>query len=76
MAHAKGNATGGTTGNTMRYWATLATIGALLGIGLVLHPGQGATLPPCATEDETGCYWDAQTMGNGRGHDVVTLEGK
>lgn len=32
------------------------------------------SLPACETEDSTGCYWDAQTMGNGRGQDVVTLE--
>jgi len=29
-------------------------------------------LPPCATEDSVHCYWDADTMGNGVGHDVVT----
>lgn len=34
--------------------------------------GPGGTLPPCPTEDSTGCYWDADTMGNGLGHDVVT----
>lgn len=28
-------------------------------------------LPPCATEDSTGCYWDADTMGNSQGEDVV-----
>lgn len=28
-------------------------------------------LPPCATEDSENCYWDADTMGNGEGHDVV-----
>lgn len=22
---------------------------------------------PCATEDSTSCYWDADTMGNGQG---------
>lgn len=33
-------------------------------------------LPPCQVEDETGCYWDAQTMGNGRGTDSVVLEGE
>lgn len=37
-------------------------------------PQPGAGLPPCATEDSTGCYWDADTRGNGTGHDVVTLE--
>ena len=29
-------------------------------------------LPPCATEDSSQCYWDADTMGNGQGEDVVT----
>lgn len=29
-------------------------------------------LPPCPTEDSDHCYWDAATMGNGRGQDVVT----
>jgi len=27
----------------------------------------GEPLPPCPTEDSVGCYWDAQTMGNGTG---------
>ena len=30
------------------------------------------SLPPCPTEDSDGCYWDADTMGNGTGTDVVT----
>lgn len=32
----------------------------------------GEPLPACPTEDSTGCYWDAETMGNRQGHDVVT----
>lgn len=28
-------------------------------------------LPPCPTEDSVHCYWDASTMGNGSGVDVV-----
>jgi hypothetical protein len=28
-------------------------------------------LKPCKTEDSSGCYWDAKTMGNGRGHSFV-----
>lgn len=39
------------------------------------RPELGQSLPPCATEDAVGCYWDADTMGNGRGHDVVSLPG-
>lgn len=31
-------------------------------------------LPPCATEDSTQCYWDAQTMGNGRGRSFIALD--
>jgi len=31
-------------------------------------------LPPCQTEDSNNCYWDAQTMGNGQGHDSVVIE--
>lgn len=30
-------------------------------------------IPPCATEDSDNCYWDADTMGNGTGHDSVVL---
>lgn len=26
---------------------------------------------PCPTEDSTGCYWDADTMGNGHGNSFV-----
>lgn len=55
-----------------------AAIAALLAgglIGLWISPARGLdnapTLPPCANEDGSGsvlpCYWDAQTMGNGRG---------
>ena len=28
---------------------------------------------PCATEDSTGCYWDAHTRGNGIGRDVLSI---
>ena len=31
-------------------------------------------LPPCATEDSTLCYWDADTMGNGEGHSYIALD--
>ncbi len=50
--------------------------GVVLGVMFALAPATGlapvGTLPPCPTEDSTGCYWDAQTMGNGVGNDVVT----
>lgn len=29
------------------------------------------TLPPCPEEDSTGCYWDAETRGNGLGRSVI-----
>jgi len=31
------------------------------------------SLPPCPTEDSDGCYWDADTMGNHKGTDSVTV---
>ena len=30
-------------------------------------------LPACQTEDSDNCYWDADTMGNGQGHDSVVI---
>jgi hypothetical protein len=37
------------------------------------HISEGPLLEPCPTEDSTDCYWDADTMGNGRGNDLVTV---
>lgn len=70
-------------------WAAVATvlgaaflalcIGAMLGAGIVMNAvadrslNMGDTLLPCPTEDSVGCYWDAETMGNGQGHDIVEL---
>lgn len=41
--------------------------------GYSIHHTQPMAVPrwmtrPCAEEDSVNCYWDAQTMGNGRGH--------
>ena len=33
------------------------------------------TLSPCVLEDDARCYWDADTMGNGEGHDFVVTKG-
>ena len=49
---------------------------ALTGGGIPASVNEDELLPPCATEDSTGCYWDAGTRGNGQGSDVVTLEGE
>lgn len=38
-----------------------------------VSPNAEGPLPPCPTEDSTGCYWDADTMGNGEGEDSITL---
>lgn len=57
-----------------------ALIGGILGVGLILGvaasniPADEPTLPPCATEDSDNCYWDADTMGNGLGHDSIVIE--
>jgi hypothetical protein len=45
-------------------------VGGLAGWFLALTDAT-AGLPPCATEDSSHCYWDADTRGNGLGHDVV-----
>lgn len=34
-----------------------------------------ATLPPCAAEDATTCYWDAAAHGNGAGVSFIDLGG-
>lgn len=47
-------------------------VGITLGMGLQWQIMQAFTLPACQTEDSTACYWDADTMGNGMGHDIVT----
>jgi hypothetical protein len=36
----------------------------------------GEPLPACQTEDSDNCYWDAATMGNGRGRSFVTVAGE
>lgn len=34
-----------------------------------------STLPPCAEEDSINCYWDANTMGNGKGSSFENRDG-
>lgn len=43
---------------------------AIVALSLAFAPSSDS-LPPCKSEDSTSCYWDADTMGNGYGHDVV-----
>lgn len=51
-------------------YAVVAGIVVIVALSLTLGPA-GDSLPPCKSEDGTHCYWDADTMGNGIGHDVV-----
>jgi hypothetical protein len=55
----------------------LALVAAIIVWGVViiasLTDSPGESLPPCATEDSEGCYWDAETMGNGVGNDYVSI---
>lgn len=54
---------------------------ALLALGFAVQAAQGdwtgqqqrqeRQLPPCEYEGASGCYWDADTMGNGQGSDYV-----
>lgn len=32
-------------------------------------------LPPCAQEDSTTCYWNAEQRGNGTGQSFIDIEG-
>lgn len=52
--------------------AALALAAGIAGGTLTRYAIEDATLPPCPTEDSTGCYWDASESGNGLGNDVVT----
>jgi hypothetical protein len=52
-------------------YATLATLIAIVALSLAFSPN-GDELKPCKSEDQKHCYWDADTMGNGHGHDVVS----
>lgn len=50
-------------------------IGFALG-SLIMTPAEGTmTLPPCATEDSTNCYWDAAHQGNGLGQSFIDWDG-
>jgi hypothetical protein len=52
--------------------ALCLVIVAMLAWAAAIYDRTGG-LAPCPTEDSTGCYWDADTMGNGRGNDVIDL---
>lgn len=54
-----------------------AVLGVMLALGLTINAMNGELtskrdeLPACKYEDDHACYWDADTMGNGQGMDVV-----
>lgn len=56
-------------------WVVVALVALSLVAGAIVGALRGnaanLSLPPCPTEDSTHCYWDADTMGNGQGRDVV-----
>jgi hypothetical protein len=35
--------------------------------------GKAKVFAPCATEDSTGCYWNARKQGNGKGDSFVRV---
>lgn len=45
-------------------------------LGIATGPETGISVPPCAEEDSTNCYWDASTRGNGVGTSFVALGGR
>lgn len=56
-------------------YAFLAAVVILAGLGMAFAPSKSdgsGVLEPCKSESQTtACYWDADTMGNGHGHDFV-----
>lgn len=57
--------------NALAY-AGAILIAAILGVVVAAVPHL-SSLPPCETEDSVNCYWDADTMGNGRGKSYTSL---
>ena len=53
-------------------YALLGTVTVIVMISMIFQPASGDTLKPCKYEGATHCYWDANTMGNGHGHDYVS----
>lgn len=35
----------------------------------------GLSIPECATEDSTNCFWDATIKGNGQGNSFIDVNG-
>ena len=68
------------TGTAVAAFIAGLSVGCIVAASLVVMAVQDHSLkmepyslPPCATEDSVGCYWDAETMGNGSGVDVVVI---
>lgn len=54
-------------------------VGIILVVGMMIGDSlatqQTTTLQPCATEDSTDCYWDAESRGNGDGIPFIDMGG-
>lgn len=53
-----------------RAWVLLVIIVSVVGgyvLGAAVTALSSTDLPACETEDSVSCYWDGDTMGNGRG---------
>jgi hypothetical protein len=51
-----------------------AVLGAL-GVWAFTIATDEPTIPACATEDSTNCYWDATEHGNGSGQSFIDVNG-
>lgn len=49
-----------------------AALALLIPTWFATAPG---TVPPCATEDSTDCYWNAAARGNGDGSSFIDVAG-
>lgn len=53
-------------------YAIIIGVVAMVAITALIGTPAGDALKPCKSEDQvSACYWDADTMGNGRGRDFV-----
>lgn len=66
------------TTRTPTYYRVRAAVRTLVVVLPLLGGFAWALFPaytPCATEDSTNCYWDADLAGNGEGRSFVDIDG-
>lgn len=57
-------------------WGDVDRLPAPLGVTPDPLPDGSYVFPPCVTEDDDDCYWDAARQGNGRGESWISWGGE